>query len=94
MPGGTTSIMLFYVYVLKSLTDDKNYVGFTIDLKRRLKEHGKGESFSTAPRRPFKLIYFEACTNEEDARRREKYMKTTYGRRFLAKRLKSFIKSK
>ncbi len=41
-----------------------------------------------------KLIYFEACTNEDDAKRREDYLKTTRGRRFLAKRLKSYYKSK
>lgn len=41
-----------------------------------------------------KLIYFEACTNQDDAQRREGYFKTTRGRRFLAKRLKSYYQSK
>ncbi|TAL19739.1 GIY-YIG nuclease family protein [Patescibacteria group bacterium] len=85
---------MFFVYVLESLLDGKRYIGFTKNLKKRLEEHQKGLSLSTKFRRPFKLIYFEACTNEEDARRREKYLKTTRGRRFLAKRLKSYYLSK
>jgi len=94
MPGATTLITFFYVYVLESIKDKKRYIGFTTNLKKRIKEHQKGLSFSTKSRLPMKLIYFEACTNEEDAKRREEYFKTTRGRRFLAKRLKSYYKSK
>ena len=94
MPCATTSIMLFYVYVLESTKDKKRYIGFTTNLRKRLEEHQKGLSLSTKPRLPMKLIYFEACTNEEDAKRREEYFKTTRGRRFLAKRLKSYYQSK
>jgi len=94
MLGATTLITFFYVCVLESIKDKKRYIGFTVNLKKRIKEHQKGLSFSTRPRLPMKLIYFEACTNEEDAKRREKYFKTTRGRRFLAKRLKSYYKLK
>lgn len=93
MPGATTSI-IYFVYVLESLRDGKRYVGFTVNLKKRLTEHNNGLSFATKPRLPMKLIYFEACTNKEDAQRREKYLKTTRGRRFLAKRLESYYQSK
>lgn len=79
--------MFFYVYVLESLMDKKRYIGYTNNLKRRLEEHKKGLSFSTKHRLPFKLIYFEGCLNEEDARRREGYLKITQGRRFLGLRL-------
>jgi len=65
--------MFFYVYVLESLKDKNRYVGFTTDLKRRMEEHRKGLSESTKPRLPMKLIYFEASTNEYDAKRREAY---------------------
>ena len=41
-----------------------------------------------------KKAYFEACTNKSDAKRREHYLKTTGGRRFLAKRLIAYYKSK
>lgn len=94
MPGSTTLHRFYYVYVLQSLKDGKRYTGFTVDLKKRLQEHSDGKSFATAPRRPFTLIYYEACRSESDARRREKYLKTTGGRRFLAKRLRDFLFSK
>ena len=92
-PGATTS-MVFFVYILESLKDGKRYVGFTINLKKRLEEHKNGKVYSTKSRLPIKLLYCEICTNEEDAKRREQYLKTTRGRRFLAKRLKSYYKSK
>ncbi|MBI1957572.1 MAG: GIY-YIG nuclease family protein [Candidatus Niyogibacteria bacterium] len=80
--------MLFhYIYVLESLKDKKRYVGYTADLKRRVEEHHKGFVFATKPRLPVRLIYFEGCFSEADAKRRERYLKTTQGRRFLGLRL-------
>lgn len=91
MPSNTSfSIMFYYVYVLESLKDGDRYIGFTNNLKRRLIEHNKGLSFSTEFRRPFKLIYFEGSLNINDAKRREGYLKTTQGRRFLGLRLKEY----
>jgi putative endonuclease len=87
MPSNTTSRMFSYVYVLESLKDGKHYAGFTNNLKNRIREHEAGKTFSTKSRLPFKLIYFKACLNELDARRRENYLKTTQGRRFLGLRL-------
>ena len=86
--------MFFYVYILESIKDKKRYIGYTTNLVRRVEEHKKGLSIATRPRLPMKLIYFEACVNQEDAKRREFYLKTTRGRRFLAKRLKSYYQSK
>lgn len=63
----------------------------TDDLRRRFQEHQAGKSFATAPRRPFTLIYYEAGRSYRDAQRREKYLKTTDGRRFLAKRLRDHV---
>ena len=94
MPGTTTSNMFFYVYVLESLKDGDRYIGFTTDLKKRIEEHNKGRNFSTNPRKPFKLIYSEVCTNEDDARRREKHFKSTVGRRYLTKRLRCYYSSR
>ena len=84
--------MFFYVYVLESLKDGNRYVGYTNDLKKRIKEHEIGKSFSTKSRLPVKLIYFEGCLDEIDAKRREQYLKTTQGRRFLGLRLISYKK--
>ena len=86
--------MFFWIYVLESLKDKKRYVGYTTNLKKRIEEHNKALTFSTKSRLPMKLLYCEGGTNQEDAKRREEYLKTTRGRRFLAKRLKSYYKSK
>ena len=95
MPSTTTSTTRFYyVYVLESLKDSKRYIGFTTNLPERIKAHNKGLSFATKFRLPFKPVYFEGCTNEQDATRREKYLKTTGGRRFLSKRLIIYYQSK
>ncbi len=80
-----------YVYVLLSKKDDKLYIGYTQNLKERLKKHNAGKNFSTKPRLPLVLIYTETCLNEEDAKRREGYLKTTQGRRFLKLRLRKFL---
>ncbi len=64
-----------YVYVLKSTIDNELYIGSTNDLKRRLREHNTGKSFSTSWRGPFELIYYEAYKNLKDAREREKALK-------------------
>lgn len=82
--------MFFYIYVLESLKDKERYVGYTQNLRRRLEEHKKGLSFATKSRLLFRLIYFEGCLNKEDAKRREGYLKTTQGRRFLGLRLQEY----
>ena len=75
------------MYVLISKTDGNFYIGFTSDLKRRMIEHQTGESKSTKHRRPLELVYYEACRSRLDAMKREKYLKTTYGHRYLKNRL-------
>jgi len=81
---------MFYTYVLLSKKDGKHYTGYTSDLKLRFEQHNNGEVESTSYRRPLKLIYYEACLDQEDAMRREKYLKSYQGRLYLAKRLKSY----
>lgn len=77
--------------MLRSLNDFNYYIGYTSDLDRRLSEHNEGLSKSTAFRRPFELIYYEACRNIKDATHREKYLKTTYGHRYLKNRLLNYF---
>ena len=78
---------MYYTYVLEvGETDKKLYTGSTNDLKRRLLEHKRGIVRFTK-KRPFKLIYYEACLNESSARKREKYLKTAWGKRYLRCRL-------
>lgn len=90
MPSNKILPVFFYTYVLKSTIDGENYIGYSHNLEKRIKEHELGYNFSTSFRRPFLLIYYEACLCEKDAKQREKYLKSTAGRRFLAKRLRNF----
>ncbi|MBI4053962.1 MAG: GIY-YIG nuclease family protein [Candidatus Doudnabacteria bacterium] len=69
------------------------YIGFTNSLKKRLEEHRESRSCATEFRLPCQLIYFEGCLDERDARRREKYLKITQGRRSLGLRLIEFSRS-
>ena len=82
---------MLYTYVLQSEKDNKFYVGFTKNLKLRFEKHNKGLVESTKNRIPFKLIYYEACLDQNDATKREKYLKSYHGRMFLKKRLKSYL---
>jgi len=82
---------MFYTYVIRSKKDNKWYTGSTNNLRKRLKEHNDNKVFSTKGRGPFELIYYEACMNEQDARAREKYLKSGMGKRYLKNRMKRFL---
>jgi putative endonuclease len=93
MPSRTTSDqnLFYYIYVLESKRDGNRYIGMTQDLRKRFLEHQNGRSRATASRRPFELIYYEACRSYQDTKQREQYMKTTEGRRFITKRLRNYF---
>jgi len=67
------------------------YTGSTNDLRKRFNEHNSEKSEYTKHRGPYQLIYYEACLSEEDARSREKYLKSGMGKRYLKNRLKRFL---
>ncbi len=83
--------MFFYVYVLESQKVKQWYVGSTRRLAQRVKEHNLGLSPSTKKYGPWRLIYYEACRNQQDAKRREMYFKTSQGGRLLRSRLKEYL---
>ena len=82
---------MHYVYVLHSSKDNSLYIGSTSNLKRRFKEHNQGKSPASAPKTPYKLIFYEAFPSKIDALNREKYLKSGYGRRTLKKMLKNYF---
>lgn len=82
---------MYYIYILKSELDKKFYTGYTKNLKLRFEQHQKGLVLSTKNRKPFTLIYYEACLNQQDATHREKYLKTYHGKMFIKNRLKSYL---
>ncbi len=81
----------YFIYVLRSSVDFKFYTGYTSNLMQRFEAHNAGKVTSTKNRKPFELVYFEACRSREDAIHREKYLKTFYGKMFLKNRLKSYL---
>ncbi len=81
----------YYVYVIRITKNNKWYTGFTNDLRKRFTAHNSNEVPSTKNKGPFELIYYEMCGNEQDARAREKYLKTGMGKRYLKNRLKRFL---
>lgn len=83
--------MFYYVYVLQSQKDKSLYIGYTTDLIKRLKQHNSGESLATKPFRPYKLIFYEAFLNKIDARHREEYLKSGYGRKTIKTMLKKYF---
>ena len=66
---------MYYFYILKSDIDSGYYYGSTSDLKRRVLEHQRGKVFATSYRKPLTLVYYEAYTNIDAARMREKQVK-------------------
>ena len=78
----------FFVYVLFSIKDRKFYIGFTHNLGQRLREHSSGNVDSTRARRPLRLIYYESFINEGDAKAREVFLKSGFGRSQLKLSLK------
>ena len=82
--------VMYYTYLLKN-KQGKWYTGSTGDLRKRLREHNQGKSTWTKDKGPWEIIYYEACINEQDARSREVYLKTSIGKRYLKNRLKRFL---
>ena len=76
-------ILPYCVYVLQSRRDLLLYHGYTTNLEKRIIDHNRGKTKSTSKRRPMKLIYCEFFINKSDALRREKYFKTSQGKRML-----------
>lgn len=85
--------MNWYVYLLKSTKTGLWYTGSTRDIRKRILQHNSGKNFSTKHGIPWKLIYCEVSLNRDDARAREKYLKSGMGKRYLKNRLKFFFES-
>ena len=76
---------MFYAYVLKSINHDFFYKEHCENLQERLLQHNSGMTESIRPYIPFELIYKEEFVTREEAISREKYFKSSAGRRFLKK---------
>ena len=83
--------IMYTVYILYSKQDVKFYIGLTENLDRRLKEHKTGHNHTTLRYKNFELVYLESYISKQDAMRREKYLKTTSGKRTLRLMLKDTL---
>jgi len=72
-------LFMYFVYILKSLRDNKYYIGSTSNVEARLAYHNAGRQRSTKHRIPFELVYKEEYPTKEEALRREKQIKSYKG---------------
>ena len=82
---------MHYVYVLRSVSDDGLYVGYSANLRRRFAQRNEGSASATSHRGPWKLIYYEAYIEQPDALGRERYLKSGAGRKFLKSQLRHYL---
>jgi predicted GIY-YIG superfamily endonuclease len=81
---------MFYTYILRNKITKRYYVGFTPDLKKRLKKHQTGKVLSTKSNLNYKLEWYCAFKTQKQALDFERYLKTGSGIAFMKKR---FFKS-
>ena len=78
---------MFYVYVIKSLSSDKIYIGQTSDLDKRLKQHNDPDNdfskYTKHNQGPWELKYKEENETRLVALQGEKFLKGGRGRNFL-----------
>jgi putative endonuclease len=82
---------MYYIYVLRSASDGGLYIGYSANLKKRIRQHQGGVALATSHRGPWKLIYYEAYLERDDALGRERYLKSGSGRRFLKAQLRHYL---
>ena len=70
-------------YVLKSIDHNYLYTGLTSNLKNRFLRHNSGREKTTRPYRPFEIIFTETFSTRIEARQKEKYLKSGFGREFI-----------
>lgn len=78
---------MYYVYVLRSLVNNRLYTGYTKDIERRILEHNSGKTKYTRLTKPFELVYKETFITGSEAAKRERFLKSGKGREFLKTKL-------
>jgi putative endonuclease len=86
--------MYYVIYILEDQIDKTWYIGFTKDLKQRLKDHKSGHSSYTSKKSDLKLIYAEMYLNKADALGREKFLKSGSGHKFIKRQLANYFSDK
>ena len=78
---------MYYVYILLNEAKTRTYTGVTDDVEKRLKKHNAGGVKSSSPYRPYKVIHTESFATLSEARQKERFYKSTTGRRRLKEML-------
>jgi putative endonuclease len=78
---------MYFVYVMRSQSSGRHYVGFCTDPIQRLGQHNQGITKSTKNRGPWELVYQEEMGTRAEAMRRERYWKSGQGREELKRLL-------
>jgi putative endonuclease len=78
---------MVYVYVIESLLDQTRYTGIAKNVTQRLNEHNHGKNRFTKGHLPWKIIFTEPHADWASARKKEKYLKSAAGKRWLVKYL-------
>ena len=84
-------MIFYYVYILFNKSRNYIYIGYSTDLKTRIKYHNDGFSIATKHYLPLELIHYEAYKNKKDAKRREEYLKCNRGKTTLKTMLKEYF---
>lgn len=74
---------MIFVYVMRSEVDGRFYVGMSQNVQKRLQEHNTGRTRSTKGYAPWKLFFQETFEDRSTARKREKYLKSGYGKQWI-----------
>lgn len=81
---------MYYVYFLH-MSNSQIYTGSTQDLRARIFEHNRGNVNTTSKYLPVKLLGYEAYALKSDAQRREKFLKTTEGKRLFRQQYRDIL---
>jgi putative endonuclease len=83
---------MYYTYLLENQNDKSWYIGYSSDLKKRVTQHQSGQGAETTKKKQsWKLIYYEAYLNIQDAKGRERFLKSGSGRKYLKKQLVNYL---
>ncbi|MEK7511687.1 MAG: GIY-YIG nuclease family protein [Patescibacteria group bacterium] len=80
---------MYFVYVIQSVSHRTRYVGQTVNVVKRIKEHNSGKCRYTSGRRPWILLHQEECCSRAEAIKREGFLKSGQGRKYLDEILKN-----
>ncbi|PKM91122.1 excinuclease ABC subunit C [Candidatus Falkowbacteria bacterium HGW-Falkowbacteria-1] len=83
---------MYYIYILENKNDKSWYTGYSSNLRRRIRDHliGKGCQ-TTSKKNAWYLIYYEAYLIKKDAMKREAFLKSGAGRKYIKKQLTNYF---